>query len=274
MVHSVSLLEQRFNMPNSTLWTRDELIIALSLYWKTPYNKISGSTNSEIKDLAKVIGRTSASIAYKLMNFTSLDTERQKKGNKGKESAGKLDEIIWNEYHNDWERLAIDSVTALSKIQQKPIESLLNLDEDVKDYTGKEKERIIKTRVNQYDFRRRILASYNGKCCISGIDLPNLLVASHIIPWSINETERLNPRNGLCLNYLHDRAFDTGLITNTPEFRVRLSSKIKKSKKSKNWDDLFLQFEDKLIELPDRFMPDIQFLLWHNHEIFEKGPLK
>ncbi|MEI6410190.1 MAG: HNH endonuclease [Bacteroidota bacterium] len=261
-------------MPNSTLWTREELIIALNLYWKTPYNKISGSTNSEIKDLAKVIGRTPASIAYKLMNFTSLDAERQKKGNKGKESAGKLDEIIWNEYHNDWERLAIDSVTALSKIQQKPIESFLNLDEDVKDYTGTEKERIIKTRINQYDFRRRILASYNGKCCISGIDLPNLLVASHIIPWSVNETERLNPRNGLCLNYLHDRAFDTGLITITPEFRVRLSSKIKKSKKSKNWDDLFLQFEDKLIELPDRFMPDIQFLIWHNHKVFEKGPSK
>jgi putative restriction endonuclease len=41
-----------------------------------------------------------------------------------------------------------------------------------------------------------ILANYSTKCAITGIDIPELL-ASHIVPWSINENERLNPENGI-----------------------------------------------------------------------------
>ena len=80
------------------------------------------------------------------------------------------------------------------------------------DIDGKEKERIIKTRVNQSLFRKVVLATYNNKCCITGLAQPELLIASHIIPWSVNEKERLNPSNGICLNALHDKAFDSGLI--------------------------------------------------------------
>jgi len=257
-------------MKNSMLWTREELIVALNLYWKIPYNKISGTSNNLIKEMAKYLNRTPAAIAYKLMNFTSLDHERQKKGNKGKESAGKLDEVIWSEYSNEWEKLANDSTEILSKIQKRSIEKIINIEEDLADYTGKEKERIVKTRVNQYDFRLRILASYNEKCCITGIDTPNLLLASHIIPWSINEKDRLNPRNGLCLNSLHDKAFDKGLLTVTPEFRVRLSKKLVQKKNDKVHQEFFLQFDNKLIELPDRYLPDTNFLIWHNINIFEK----
>ena len=70
----------------------------------------------------------------------------------------------------------------------------------------------MKTRVNQNVFRQIVVANYSGKCAISGIDMPELLFASHIIPWSKNEEERLNPENGICLSALYDKAFDKGLI--------------------------------------------------------------
>lgn len=220
--------------------------------------------------MARVIGRTPASIAYKLMNFTSFDQERQKKGNKGKEGAGKLDEIVWNEYLSEWEKLANDSTEILSKIQSRPIEEIITMEEDRVDYMGKEREQIIKIRINQYDFRQRILASYNDKYCITGIDIPDVLVASHIIPWSINEKERLNPRNGLCLNSLHDKAFDKGLLTITPNFRVCLSKRIMEKKSHNIHQEFFGQFDNKSIALPDRYLPDTNFLIWHNTNVFEK----
>ena len=198
-------------------WNREQLIVALNLYWKIPYNKISGSSNSLIKQIAPIINRTPAALAYKLMNFTSLDAEKQKIGNKGKSAASSSDKEIWNEYFGKWEKLALDSSGILSVIQNKPIDKILELEDDYEFVEGKEKIRLVKTRVNQNDFRQRILASYNEKCCITGISFTSLLVASHIIPWSKNKQERLNPRNGICLNNIHDKAFDKGFY----EFFIR-----------------------------------------------------
>jgi len=62
---------------------------------------------------------------------------------------------------------------------------------------GETKIREVKTRVNQNVFRQIVLANYDNKCALTGIDLSELLVASHIIPWSENEHERLNPENGI-----------------------------------------------------------------------------
>lgn len=253
-------------------WTKEQLIIALNLYWKIPYNKISGTSNTQIKEVANLLGRTPAALAYKLMNFTSLDPERQDKGNKGKDGAGSNDKIIWNEYFGNWEKLAFDSAIILSQIQNKPIEKTLDIESEVEfEFAeGKEKERLVKTRVNQNDFRLRILASYNEKCCITGIQIPTLLVASHIIPWSKNKIERLNPRNGLCLNNFHDKAFDKGLITVTPDFKVKLSDMILENKKDQNIQKFFIAYENKTIILPDRFLPSIEFLEYHNENIFNK----
>ena len=86
----------------------------------------------------------------------------------------------------------------------------------------------VKTRVNQSVFRQIVLANYDGKCALTGIDLSELLVASHIIPWADNVQERLNPENGICLSSLYDKAFDKGLISFTNDqhiiFSVRLDS--------------------------------------------------
>ncbi len=251
-------------------WNREQLIVALNLYWKIPYNKISGSSNSEIKKLAPIIDRTPAALAYKLMNFTSLDAEKQKIGNKGKSAASSSDKEIWNEYFGQWEKLALDSSAILSTIQNKPIEEILELEPELKFADGREKERLVRTRVNQTDFRQRILASYNERCSITGISITSLLVASHIIPWSKNTKERLNPKNGICLNNIHDKAFDKGLITITSDFKVKLSDAILEKRKEKNIQKYFLEYENQPIVLPDRFSPSIEFLEYHHQNIFNK----
>lgn len=253
------------------IWTREQLIVALNLYWKIPYNKISGSSNIKIKDVSNFINRTPAALAYKLMNFTSLDPERQGRGNKGKSAAGLNDRYIWDEYFGQWEKLALDSSIILSKMQNKTLEDIVDFRvEELKNIAGREKERLVKTRVNQNDFRQRILASYNEKCCITGLNIKTLLVASHIIPWSKSEKERLNPHNGLCLNSIHDRAFDKGLITITNDFKIKLSDIILANRKDANLQKFFFAHENQTIILPDRFIPSIEFLEYHQTMIFNK----
>jgi len=249
-------------------WTREELILALNLYWKIPYSKISGSSNPQINEIAPLIGRSPGAVAYKLMNFTSLDAERINKGNKGKSSAGLKDKQIWDEYFGEWEKLAYDSAVIMAKRKNKTLEAQSQIQDDLILTSGKERERIIKDRINQSDFRQRILASYNMRCCITGLDIPSLLVASHIIPWSKDENERLNPRNGLCLNSLHDKAFDRGLITINSDFTIRLSNYILSKHNNKVIREYFLAYEGKQIMLPERFIPSIEFLEYHQSHIF------
>lgn len=251
-------------------WNREQLIVALNLYWKIPYNKISGSSNSLIKEMAPIINRTPAALAYKLMNFTSLDAEKQKIGSKGKSAASSSDKKIWDEYFEEWEKLALDSSAIVSNIQNKSITEILDIKHELEFVEGREKESIVKTRVNQNDFRQRVLASYNEKCSITGISIPSLLVASHIIPWSKNIQERLNPKNGICLNNFHDKAFDKGLITITSDFKVKLSEAILQKKKESNIQKYFIEYENQSIILPDRFIPSIEFLEYHHNNIFNK----
>lgn len=251
-------------------WTKEQLIIALNLYWKIPYSKISGSSNALIKEIAPVIGRTPAALAYKLMNFTSLDPERQVLGNKGKSAASMSDKAVWDEYFGNWESLAMDSASMFASMKKIYIGNLVDLENEGSFGEGKEKDQMVKTRVNQSDFRQRVLASYNNRCCITGIAIPSLLVASHIVPWAKCEKERLNPKNGLCLNNIHDKAFDQGLITITNDFKVKLSNTLLKIKKDKAVQKYFLDYDNQFIMLPDRFSPSIEFLEYHNQTIFIK----
>jgi putative restriction endonuclease len=221
----------------------------------------------KIKEVAQIIGRTPAALAYKLMNFTSLDPERQNIGNKGKSGSGKMDALIWNEYTNKWDKLAYDSFQLLAKYANNNVEFFINEDEIFK--LGIEKNRNVKVRINQADFRQRVLASYNEKCCITGLDIPELLVASHIIPWAKNAEERLNPKNGLCLNSIHDKAFDRGLITITKEYKVKIADSILKKKNNLIYRNFLTKFNGQSIIMPDRYIPSLDFLEWHNKNVFK-----
>lgn len=90
-----------------------------------------------------------------------------------------------------------------------------------------QKEAIIQSRIGQGEFRKSLIDKYNGRCIITGIDHPNLLVASHIKPWAASSNkERLSVDNGLLLSATYDRLFDRGLITFDRYGKILLSSLI------------------------------------------------
>ena len=249
------------------LWTREELILAINLYCKLPFGRLH-SLNPEVSHLANLIGRTPGSVAFKLVNFASLDPSLKARGIKGASNASNLDKEIWNEFFNNWDDLPFESEKLLAKFENTTVEELNHISENEILKIGTTREQLIKVRVNQSFFRSSILASYNNTCCITGINQPELLIAGHIRPWGIDEKNRLNPQNGIAINALHDKAFENGLITITPDFRIKISSVIK-NQKSESFKDYFLKYENQPMILPSRFLPDIEFLKYHNNERFK-----
>ena len=90
-----------------------------------------------------------------------------------------------------------------------------------------ERKSLIQSRVGQGIFRKALFDKYHGRCIITGIDHPKLLVASHIKPWAVSSNrERLSADNGLLLSATYDRLFDSGLITFDRHGKIYLSSLI------------------------------------------------
>ncbi len=181
---------------------REELILAFNLYLKIPFGKMH-STNKDVIHLASLIGRTPNSIALRLVNFASVDPVLKARGIKGMDGGTKIVQPIWDEFYHNQEELVFLSEQILAQKENTSIENKYQeLLFDIKDLKGETAIRQVKTRVNQSVFRQMVLANYSAKCAISGIDIPELLLASHIMPWSINEEHRLNPENGICLSAL------------------------------------------------------------------------
>lgn len=245
------------------LWTRNELILTINLYCKLPFGRLH-KTNPEVIRLANLIGRTPSSIAYKLVNFASLDPSLKARGIKGASNTSKLDKKIWDEFYENWGDLPFESEKLRAKIENKSIESLNNIPSHELPKEGKTRDAVVKARVNQSFFRSSILASYNNTCCITGISQPELLIAGHIKSWSEDEKNRLNPRNGIAINALHDKAFECGLITITPDFKIKISQTLHKKKNIKTFEEYFFQYDNKDIILPSKFLPDQEFLKHHN----------
>lgn len=132
---------------------------------------------------------------------------------------------------------------------------------------GTDREVRAKRRVGQNIFRAMLLNIYNSKCCLTGIDIPEVLRASHIIPWSENKKTRLNPENGLCLSATYDAAFDQHLITFDENYRLVLSPMLKEAYTSEAFRKYFLSFEGKAINLPSIHHPSQQFLQKHREKL-------
>jgi putative restriction endonuclease len=250
------------------LWTREELILALNLYLKLPFGKLHHG-NPEIIHLAKVLDRTPNSIAMRLSNFASVDPYHQGRGIKGLTGGIRQVEPIWNEFIKNKEELIFESEKLLAILEKQTIESkyaaVLDGTEELK---GETKIREVKTRVNQNVFRQIVLANYDRKCAITGIDIPDLLVASHIIPWSKNEVERLNPENGICLSALYDRAYDKGLIGITEKYQILLSSELKTKEKKEFYPSTFGNLSGITLQLPLKYLPKKEFLQYHLDTVF------
>ncbi|MBI5659422.1 MAG: DNA (cytosine-5-)-methyltransferase [Nitrosomonadales bacterium] len=248
-------------------WTKEQLKLAFHLYCQLPFGKLH-SRNPEIIKLSKLIGRTSGAVAMKLVNFASLDPAITSTGRTGLGNAGSLDREVWAEFHADWEALAVECEMLRRNLDRaEPPEDEADELLVPEDYTGETRRVVTEQRIKQNFFRRAVLSSYQGRCCMSGLSEPRLLVASHIVPWSKDKANRLNPSNGLCLSAIHDRAFDKGLITLTDDFKIVVSKELKR-KKEPFVIEVLLPLDGRVIEPPERFAPQAEFIAWHRKELF------
>jgi predicted restriction endonuclease len=104
---------------------------------------------------------------------------------------------------------------------------------------------------------------------VTGNPIPDLLVASHIMPWVDFPKERLNPRNGLCLAVHFDRAFDRGLIAFDENLKLVLSPAVKRCLPNEAIESEFVRREGRPLIHPERFSPDEDFLAYHRRRIFK-----
>lgn len=234
-------------------WQADEVRQALALYLVTDFGRFH-SRNPDIIALAEKLGRTPSSIALKLANLAALDDSLPQKG---MANASSLDRQVWAEYLDQPDAViaafAGQSVEALRASSMGMAENPAAFD-----HLGGSRPVQNLQRVGQDMFRRIVLTSYRGRCALTGIDDARLLTASHILPWSEAPQMRMRPTNGLCLNALHDRAFDRHLISFDPEGRLLLSPRLSASSREQ-----LLQGCKAKLELPSRFAPDADLMAQH-----------
>ncbi|MGQ5835682.1 HNH endonuclease [Serratia sp. IR-2025] len=252
-------------MAAAKLWTRDELLIAFTLYSKIPFGKFH-ATNPDIIHYAKLLGRTPAALAMKLSNLASFDPIIIQSGRSGLKRASNADRDLWQEMSNNTEAFNQQCQLAMEHLEKLVVPVFSDI---VKDFSGSERISTVKTRINQNLFRKDVLEAYEYRCCITGLEEPELLIASHILPWSHSIEQRLNPSNGLCLSSLHDKAFDRGLITFDEDLKLVLSNKIKKLKSS-IYVENFGKYEGKVIRTPINYPPNKEHLAYHRNIIFKK----
>lgn len=113
----------------------------------------------------------------------------------------------------------------------------------------------------------KLSLSMGFQCAVTGIKTKELLVASHIVPWSEDKDNRLNPRNGICLSPLIDKAFDKGFISFTDDLKLIVSDSAKTD--AALYESL-RPYEGKRLNVRKEFEPDRDFLTWHRTHLLLK----
>ncbi|WP_075997948.1 HNH endonuclease [Salaquimonas pukyongi] len=243
-------------------WTREEIEEAIRLYLVTPFGKIH-SSNPEIIDLSHQIGRTPSAVALKLANLASIDETLNRRG---MANASRLDKDVWKSFFDTLAESAAMLPKADTRVshsrgfgdnKQEVFESDARLGTDTK--------RVVSVRQGQQFFRDMILASYDFKCAITGIEQQELLVAGHIRPWSVDHRNRMNPRNGICLNRLHDKAFEAHLIAIEDDGKILYSRRLLPEAR----DKLTNMNKTGYISFPSRFRPDLGLLREHRENFHD-----
>ena len=242
------------------LWTRDEAMLVYRLYCEISFGQIDHG-NARVVQLSEAIGRTPSSVAMKLANFAHLDPVLQQRGIRGMSNVSAQDREVASLFASDW-----DSSVAATAEAWAPFGDVR--EEEIPTDVPTEATALAKVRLTQGFFRRAVLSSYDQACCACGVDTGALLTASHIKPWSVDPEARTNPRNGLALCALHDRAFDRGLMTVHPSLIVEVSQQLVAADTIPVMRVAFRDIDGTKIRAPSKFMPDADFLAYHNERVF------
>ena len=249
-------------------WTKEGILVVLRYYYLIPFAKMN-KNHPLVRECAEIIGRTPSSVNLRLGNFGSFDPDLKALDISGLKNAGNAVQAVWDAYYGNFDKLFADSEKLIEQFQKKRVPVA-----EVSEKTGYEVTRTVQVRGNQGVFRDMVLSNYDERCCITGMEVPTLLVASHIKPWAEDEKNRLNPANGLCLNTLHDKAFDRGLITLDAQNRLVVSSELhskahRETERNATYlEQSFLQYEGRKILTPVRFLPDPSLMEYHREKIF------
>ncbi len=248
------------------VWSRDELVLALELY-REPGCSLD-DTDFEVQELAASIGRTPSAVAYKLQNFKSLDPSRRG----GLDHRGSRDEEVWNEFagridalHAQSEAAAMRIATGNARAEEAVFEALqrtvLQGNYRVPDSLAERK-----VRLRMETFRRIVLNDYGYRCSLCDIDIPELLDASHIVPWSDDIENRLNPHNGIALCLLHHGAFDGRFVAIDEDGKVMMSPVLE----GKSPEVRRVLAGSGTLRPPSRNLPGPEFLAQHRNLAFER----
>lgn len=249
-------------------WSREETQMAFVLYMMLPPSQIRAD-NEDVVALAQAIGRSPNAVKAKLYNIAAHDVNRTKEGHRGLSHGSTYDVEIWEDFAADPDTFLENATNLLSKAvsaNQNPPHLVYDYVEQLP--VGKERTTQTTQRINQAYFRNTLLKNYGNRCCVTGMDIPQLLIASHIKPWKASDpaTERLAASNGLLLNALHDKAFDQGLITLDKDYRIVVSNTVSRTASAEAW---LHRFAGEQIALPQVMPPDPRFIEYHNDVIFK-----
>ena len=243
------------------------MLVAFALYCRMTFGKIS-SRHPDIIRAAAAIGRTPAALSMKMGNIASLDPAITSTGRSGLRAASANDRAMWDEMTRDWEQFAVECEQALMATEATPA----ILEHTLPDYddlpVGEERVTLTTARIGHNFFRAAVLSAYNEQCCITGLAIPTLLEASHIIPWRHDRANRTNPRNGLLLSSLHHKAFDVGLLTVNDDMTVSVSRE-RTTAAGEFFSSAVASYEGRPISLPEKFAPDRSLLAYHREHIFQ-----
>ncbi|MDP4200218.1 MAG: HNH endonuclease [Bacteroidota bacterium] len=201
----------------------------------------------------------------KLGNFARLDPALQSRGVGGLSHGGKGEVEIWEEFSERPEPLAIESEEARKKILSIEEPTIPELPEGPTDTL-----RSVHVRMVQAFFRRTVLSGYNFSCCFCGLGMSDMLVASHIIPWSVSVELRADPRNGIALCAFHDRAFDRGILGVDETRHIIVSSIVAIPSDNQLAQVGLLALADQPIKPADRFQADPESFAFHRNNIFKQ----
>jgi 5-methylcytosine-specific restriction protein A len=91
-----------------------------------------------------------------------------------------------------------------------------------------ERKGLVTSRVGQGAYRKKVIVRWDCKCAVTGFDNLNVLIASHILPWSAaSDEQRVDTNNGILLSPTYDALFDKHLISFENSGKIILSDSIK-----------------------------------------------
>ena len=222
-------------------WDEDETLFLFHLLLNESASSLS-SGSPLVMDVAKLLNRSSGSVHRKLEDIRTGDPAYLARGKKGTHGASLIKEI-WNSLYSDgYDGMMRHIDDAYHSIGGYVETSEMVIDSEIPPGTDVPVESTY--RDGQQVFRRMVANNFDRKCCITGINIGCLLVASHIKPWSVSSpAERTDFRNGLYLNRLHDGLFDNHLMTLDEDFRIEFSDSILRCGSDDSYEQFFGRFE-------------------------------